>query len=29
MIHSILLVQTTCLAIFLHNLFTRPLWSTS
>ena len=29
MIHSILLVQITCLAIFLHNLFPCPLWSTS
>ena len=29
MIHSILLVQTACLAIFLHNLFSCPLWSTS
>ena len=28
-IHSILLVQITCLAIFLHNLFSCPLWSTS
>ena len=28
-IHSILLVQITCLAIFLHNLFTCLLWSTS
>jgi len=28
-IHSILLVQITCLTIFLHNLFTCPLWSTS
>jgi len=28
-IHSILLAQITCLAIFLHNLFLRPLWSTS
>ena len=27
-IHSIL-VQITCLAIFLHNFFPRPLWSTS
>ena len=27
-IHSILLVQITCLAIFLHNLSPRPLWST-
>jgi len=26
-IHSILLVQITCLAIFLHNLFPCPLWS--
>ena len=26
MIHSILLVQITCLAIFLHNLFSCPLW---
>jgi len=29
MIHSILPVQITCLAIFLHNLSPRPLWSTS
>jgi len=28
-IHSILPVQITCLAIFLHNLSPRPLWSTS
>jgi len=28
-IHSILLVQITCLAIFTHNLFPCPLWSTS
>ena len=28
-IHSILLVQITNLAIFLHNLFSNPLWSTS
>jgi len=28
-IHSILPVQTACLAIFLHNLSPRPLWSTS
>ena len=28
-IHSILLVQTTCLAIVLHNLSLCPLWSTS
>ena len=28
-IHSILPVQITCLAIFLHNLFPCPLWSTS
>jgi len=28
-IHSILPVQITCLAIFLHNLFPHPLWSTS
>jgi len=28
-IHSILLVQITCLAIVLHNLFPCPLWSTS
>ena len=26
---SILLVKITCLAIFLHNLFPCPLWSTS
>ena len=29
MIHTILLVQIACLAIFLHNLSSRPLWSTS
>jgi len=29
MIHSILPVQTPCLAIFLHNLSPCPLWSTS
>jgi len=29
MIHRILLVQITCLAISLHNLFPCPLWSTS
>jgi len=29
MIHSILLVQITCLAIFLHNLFPCLLWSTT
>ena len=29
MIHSILLVQITCLAIFLYNLSPRSLWSTS
>ena len=29
MIHSILPVQITCLAIFLHNLRPCPLWSTS
>ena len=29
MIHNILLVQITCLAIFLHNHFPCPLWSTS
>jgi len=29
MIHSILPVQIACLAIFLHNLSTRPFWSTS
>jgi len=29
MIHSILLVKITCLAIFLHNLFPCLLWSTS
>jgi len=29
MIHSILPVQIMCLAIFLHNLSPRPLWSTS
>ena len=28
-IHSLLLVQITCLAIFLHNLFPCPRWSTS
>jgi len=28
-IHSILPVQITCLAIFLHNLSPHPLWSTS
>jgi len=28
-IHSILLVQITCLAIFLHNFSSCPLWSTS
>ena len=28
-IHSILLVQITCLAIFLHNLFPCPVWFTS
>jgi len=28
-IHSILLVQITCLTIFLHNLIPCPLWSTS
>jgi len=28
-IHSILRVQITCLAIFLHNLFPCPVWSTS
>jgi len=28
-IHSILIVQITCLAIFLHNLFPCPLWSIS
>ena len=28
-IHSILLVQVMCLAIFLHNHFPCPLWSTS
>jgi len=28
-IRSILLVQITCLAIFLHNLFPCPLWCTS
>ena len=28
-IHSILLVQNTCLVIFLHNLCPCPLWSTS
>jgi len=29
MIHSILLVQFTCLTVFLHNLCPSPLWSTS
>ena len=29
MLHSILLVQIMCLAIFLHNLCPSPLWSTS
>ena len=29
MIHSILPVQFTCLAVFLHNLCPSPLWSTS
>ena len=29
MIRSILLVQITCLAIFLHNLSPRPIWSSS
>jgi len=29
MIHSILPVQITCLAIFLHNLSPCPLWSTT
>ena len=29
MIHSILLVQTVCFTIFLHNLCPYPLWSTS
>jgi len=29
MIHSILPVQITCLAIFLYNVSPRPLWSTS
>jgi len=29
MIHSILPVQTACLAIFLHNLSPRPFWFTS
>jgi len=28
-IHSILLVQITCLAVFLHNLSPCPLWSAS
>ena len=28
-IHSILPVQTACLAVFLHNLSPCPLWSTS
>jgi len=28
-IHSILLVQMTCMVIFLHNLSPCPLWSTS
>jgi len=28
-IHSILLVQITCLAVFLHNLSPCPLWFTS
>ena len=28
-IHSILFVQITCLAIFLHNLFPCPIWSAS
>jgi len=28
-IHTILLVQITCLAIFLHNLFPCPLWPNS
>ena len=28
-VHSILLVQITCLAIFLHNLSPCPLWSIS
>jgi len=28
-IHSILSVQTACLAIFSHNLSPRPFWSTS
>jgi len=28
-IHSILPVEITCLAIFLHNLSPHPLWSTS
>ena len=28
-IHSILAVQSTCLAIFLHNLCPCPVWSTS
>jgi len=29
MIHIIILVQFTCLAVFLHNLCPSPLWSTS
>jgi len=29
MIHSILPLQIACLAIFLHNLSARPLWSTT
>ena len=29
MIHSILPIQSTCLAIFLHKLSPHPLWSTS
>jgi len=29
MIHSILLVQFSCLTVFLNNLSPRPLWSTS
>ena len=29
MIHSILLVQLTCLTVIFHNLSPRPLWSTS
>jgi len=29
MIHSIFPVQITCLASFLHNLSSQPLWSTS